>query len=47
MFYGKEVGLLGFKVMVWGVMGWGVDGSVGVVNDLSKLSIYWSNGVLV
>ncbi|KGB93684.1 outer membrane porin, OprD family protein [Burkholderia cepacia] len=33
--------------MVWGVTGWGADGSAGAANDPSKSSIYWSNGAPV
>ncbi|MCA3840386.1 OprD family outer membrane porin, partial [Burkholderia sp.] len=44
---GKEAGLPGFKAMVWGVTGWGADGSAGAANDPSKSSIYWSNGAPV
>ncbi|BEV50596.1 MULTISPECIES: OprD family porin [Burkholderia] len=46
-FYGKDAGLPGFKAMVWGVTGWGADGSAGAANDPSKSSIYWSNGAPV
>ncbi|UXZ64599.1 OprD family porin [Burkholderia multivorans] len=46
-FYGKEAGLPGFKAMVWGVTGWGADGSAGAANDPSHSSIYWSNGAPV
>ena len=43
-FYGKDGGLPGFKAMVWGLTGWGADGSVGAANDPSHSGIYWKDG---
>lgn len=46
-FYGKEAGLPGFKALVWGLTGWGMDGSAGAAADPSHSSIYWANGAPV
>ncbi|KVN06651.1 MULTISPECIES: OprD family porin [unclassified Burkholderia] len=46
-FYGKEAGLPGFKAMVWGVTGWGADGSASAALDPTRSSIYWKDGAPV
>lgn len=43
-FYGKDAGLPGFKAMVWGLTGWGADGSAGAANDPTHAGIYWKDG---
>lgn len=46
-FYGKDAGLPGFKAMVWGVTGWGADGSKMASQDQTRSGIYWANGAAV
>ncbi len=46
-FYGAEAGLPGFKAMVWGLTGWGADGSAGAANDPTHAGIYWKDGLPV